>query len=184
MTHSIVDAVALAITTPLGMIVHTGDFKLDQTPIDGQRSDLARLAEWGERGVLLLLSDSTNVERPGTTPSERTVTRPLENLIAHASGKVLVATFASHIHRIRQVVDLSRAQGRVVGVVGKRLVENIEVARDPGHLTRPPGGFIEVATLAARDPRPVTLLTTGWQREALSARWRMQPGRSSSREHA
>src|SRR5262245_58797333 len=115
-THSIVDAVALAITTPLGTIIHTGDFKFDQTPIDGQRSDLTRLAEWGERGVLLLLSDSTNVERPGATPSERTVTRPLEDLIAHAPGKVLVATFASHIHRVRQVIDLSLAQGRAVKI--------------------------------------------------------------------
>src|SRR5262249_40739887 len=102
-THSIVDAVALAVTAPLGTIIHTGDFKFDQTPVDGQRSDLTRLAEWGERGVLLLLSDSTNVERPGATPSERAVTRPLEDLMVHASGKVLVATFASHIHRIRQV---------------------------------------------------------------------------------
>ena len=176
MTHSIVDAVALAITTPLGTIIHTGDFKIDQTPIDGQCSDLARLAEWGERGVLLLLSDSTNVERPGATPSERTVTQPLENLIAHASGKVLVATFASHIHRIRQIIDLSRAQGRMVGVVGKRLVENIEVARDTGHLTRPPGVFIDVATLAARDPRTVTLLTTGSQGEPLSALSRIAIG--------
>src|SRR5437667_4180528 len=149
---------------------------IDRPPMDGECSDLGRLAEWGERGGLLLLSDSTNVERPGTTPSERTVTRPLENLIAHASGKVLVATFASHIHRIRQVVDLSRAQGRVVGVVGKRLVENIEVARDTGHITRPPDVFIDVATLAARDPRTVTLLTTGSQGEPLSALSRIAIG--------
>jgi ribonuclease J len=100
-THSIVDAVAFAITTPLGNIIHTGDFKLDQTPIDGKRPDLARFAEWGERGVLLLLSDSTNVERAGATPSESTLTRPLENLIAHASGKVLVSRFVCHVLRIR-----------------------------------------------------------------------------------
>ena len=106
-THSIVDAVALAIGTPLGTILHTGDFKLDQTPIDNGQSDLTRLAELGAEGVLLLLADSTNVDRPGTTPSERTLTRPIEDIMSHAQGKVLVATFASHVHRIRQVIELS-----------------------------------------------------------------------------
>jgi ribonuclease J len=169
MTHSIVDAVALAITTPLGTIIHTGDFKFDQTPIDGCRSDLTRLAEFGERGVLLLLSDSTNVERSGSTPSERTVTRPLEELMSHASGKVLVATFASHIHRIRQVIDLSIQQGRAVGIVGKSLVGNIDIARQTGHLQIPADTFIDVPAVASRDPRMVTLLTTGSQGEPLSA---------------
>lgn len=168
-THSIVDAVALAITTPRGTIVHTGDFKFDHTPIDGRRSDLTRLAELGENGVLLLLSDSTNVERPGSTPSERTVTRPLEDLIAHADGKVLVATFASHIHRIRQVIDLSLQQGRTVGVVGKSLINNIELARQTNHLRIPPDTFIDVPMVAKLDPRTVTLLTTGSQGEPLSA---------------
>jgi ribonuclease J len=175
-THSIVDAVALAITTPLGTIIHTGDFKLDQTPIDGRRSDLTRLAEWGERGVLLLLSDSTNVERLGSTPSERAVTRPLEDLMAHTRGKVLVATFASHIHRIRQVIDLSLAQGRAVGVVGRSLLDNIEVARDTGHLKIPPDAFIDVTRVADRDPQTVTLLTTGSQGEPLSALSRVAAG--------
>jgi ribonuclease J len=175
-THSIVDALAFAITTPLGTIIHTGDFKLDQTPIDGKRTDLARLAEWGERGVLLLMSDSTNVERPGATPSERTLTRPLENLIAHAQGKVLVATFASHIHRVRQIIDLSLAQGRTVGVVGRSLVDNIEIARDTGHLRIPPDAFIDVGKVPDRDPRTVTLLTTGSQGEPLSALSRIAAG--------
>lgn len=168
-THSIVDAVALAITTPLGTILHTGDFKFDQTPIDGRRSDLTRLAELGERGVLLLLSDSTNVERPGTTPSERTVTRPLGELIAQAGGKVLVATFASHIHRIRQVIELSVRHGRAVGVVGKSLVSNLELARQTGHLKIPPEALLDVPALTNRDPQKVTLLTTGSQGEPLSA---------------
>ncbi len=168
-THSIVDAVALAITTPLGTIIHTGDFKFDQTPIDGRRSDLTRLAEWGERGVLLLLSDSTNVERPGATPSERTVTRPIEDLIRHANGKVLVATFASHIHRIRQVIELSLAQGRSVSVVGKSLIGNLEIARETGHIKIPPDALIDVTKVPERDPRTVTLLTTGSQGEPLSA---------------
>ncbi len=168
-THSIVDASALAITTPLGTIIHTGDFRFDQTPIDGQRSDLSRFAEWGEQGVLLLMSDSTNVERAGSTPSERTVTRPLEDIIAHAQGKVLVATFASHIHRIRQVVDLSVKQGRQVGVVGRRLVSNIGIAEETGHLPLPQEALIDIASVPDRAPSSVTLLTTGSQGEPLSA---------------
>jgi ribonuclease J len=175
-THSIVDAVAFAITTPLGTIIHTGDFKLDQTPIDGRRPDLARFAEWGERGVLLLMSDSTNVERAGATPSESTLTRPLENIIAHASGKVLVSTFASHVHRIRQVIELSLAQGRTVGVVGRSLVDNIEIARETGHLRIPSDALIDVSKIADRDPRTVTLLTTGSQGEPLSALSRIAAG--------
>jgi ribonuclease J len=175
-THSIVDAVALAITTPLGTLLHTGDFKLDQTPIDGRQSDLSRLAELGEAGILLLLSDSTNVERPGTTGSERTVTRPLEDLIAHSHGKVLVATFASHIHRIRQIIDLSLAQGRGVGVVGKSLVGNIEIARDTGHLKIPHDALIDIGKLTDHDPQTVTLLTTGSQGEPLSALSRIAAG--------
>lgn len=174
--HSIVDAVSLAITTPLGLIVHTGDFKLDQTPIDGRQTDLARFAELGEQGVLLLLSDSTNVERPGTTPSERTITRPLEDLISHASGKVLIATFASHVHRIRQVIDLSQKQGRAVGVVGRSLVKNIEIAREIGHLKIPTDTFVDAAKVRDRDPRTLTLLTTGSQGEPLSALSRIATG--------
>ena len=175
-THSIVDAAALAITTPLGVIVHTGDFKLDQTPIDGRQSDIARLAELGQQGVLLLLSDSTNVERPGTTPSERTVTRPLEDLMAQAAGKVLVATFASHVHRVRQVVDLSVRNGRAVGVVGKSLVNNIEIAREVGHLKIPADTLIDIGKIGDRDPQSVTLLTTGSQGEPLSALSRIATG--------
>lgn len=175
-THSIVDAAALAITTPLGRIIHTGDFRLDQTPIDGRQSDLNRFAELGEQGVLLLMSDSTNVERAGSVPSERSVTRPIEDLIAHASGKVLVATFASHIHRIRQVIELSVKQGRSVGVVGKRLIGNIGIARETGHLRLPPDMVFDVATVRDLDPRNVTLLTTGSQGEPLSALSRIAAG--------
>ena len=175
-THSVVDACALAITTPLGTIIHTGDFRLDQTPIDGRQSDLNRFAEWGERGVLLLLSDSTNVERTGSTRSESAVTRPIEDLIAHASGKVLVATFASHIHRIRQIIDLSVKQGRSVGVVGRRLVGNIGIAEETGHLQLPSEAMIDPSTVRDRDPQTVTLLTTGSQGEPLSALSRIAAG--------
>ena len=175
-THSIVDASALAITTPLGTIIHTGDFRLDQTPIDGKQTDLNRFAEWGERGVLLLLSDSTNVERTGSTRSESVVTRPIEDLIAHAPGKVLVATFASHIHRIRQIIDLSVKQGRSVGVVGRRLVGNIGIAEETGHLQLPSEAMIDPSTVRDRDPQTVTLLTTGSQGEPLSALSRIAAG--------
>ena len=175
-THSIVDAAALAVTTPLGTIVHTGDFRLDQTPIDGRRSDLNRFAELGEQGVLLLLSDSTNVERPGSVPSERSITRPIEDLIAHASGKVLVATFASHVHRIRQVIELSAKQGRNVGIVGRRLIGNVGIAEETGHLPLPSGVLFDAATVHDRDPRTVTLLTTGSQGEPLSALSRIAAG--------
>lgn len=175
-THSIVDAVALAIGTPLGTILHTGDFKLDQTPIDNRQSDLTRLAELGEEGVLLLLADSTNVDRPGTTPSERAVTRPIEDIMTHSTGKVLVATFASHVHRIRQIIELSQKQGRAVGVVGKSLVGNIEVARETGHLKIASDVLVEVNKIADRDPKTVTLLTTGSQGEPLSALARIATG--------
>ena len=178
-THSIVDAAALAITTPLGTIIHSGDFKIDHTPIDDEQTDLVRLAEWGERGVLLLLADSTNVERTGANPSERTLTRPLENLIAQAQGRVLVATFASHIHRIRQIIDLSVRQGRAVGVVGKRLVGNIGIAQDTGHLPIPPDALIDTGAVKKRDPKTVTLLTTGSQGEPLSALSRIASGAHS-----
>jgi ribonuclease J len=168
-THSIVDAVALAITTPLGTVIHTGDFKLDHTPIDGKASDLVRLAEYAQKGVLLLLSDSTNVERKGSTPSERAITRSLEDIIAHTRGRVLVATFASHIHRLQQIVDLSCKHGRSVGIVGKRLVANTQVAQETGHLSFPPGVIVDVAEISRFDPERVTLLTTGSQGEPLSA---------------
>jgi ribonuclease J len=168
-THSIVDAVALAITTPLGTIVHTGDFKLDHTPIDGKAVDLVRLAEYAEKGVLLLLSDSTNVERKGSTLSERAITRSLEDIIAHTQGKVLVATFASHIHRLQQVIDISYKHGRSVGIVGKRLVANTQIAEETGHLSSPPGVIVDVGEISRFDPERVTLLTTGSQGEPLSA---------------
>ncbi len=175
-THSIVDASALAITTPLGTILHTGDFRFDYTPIDGRKSDLDRLAEIGEAGVLLLLSDSTNVDREGTTGSERSITLPIEDLISNSRGKVLVATFASHILRIRQVMELSAAQGRLISIVGRRLVNNIGIAEETGHLPVQSEAIIDVASVRDRDPKSVTLLTTGSQGEPLSALSRIASG--------
>ena len=169
MTHSIPDSVGLAIRTPIGTVVHTGDFKLDQTPLDGRLPDIGRLAELGAEGVALLFSDSTNVERPGITPSERSVGAELEAIFRQAAGRVLVTTFSSHIHRMQQVIDLAARFGRKVALVGRSLVAHVGVARDLALLRVPDGTLIELAQ--ARDlPRDeVTLITAGSQAEAASA---------------
>ena len=176
MTHSIVDAVALAIRTPLGTVIHSGDFKLDQTPIDGAASDLACLAAHAAGGVLLLLSDSTNSERPGHTPSERVIRGNLDRVFSDTPGKVLFSTFSSHIHRITQVLELSQRHGRRVVTVGRSLHTSIKVASQLGHLEYPPSLFAEVNELRDLDPREVTLLITGSQGEPLSALVRIAVG--------
>lgn len=176
MTHSIVDAVALAITTPLGTIIHSGDFKLDQTPIDGVTSDLQALAEHAARGVLLLLSDSTNAERPGYTPSERQVHGGLERIFGDAGGKVIFSTFSSHVHRLAQVLDLSQRYGRRVVTLGRSLNTSIRIAGDLGYLEYPPALFADVSDLKQLPPSNVTLLVAGSQGEPLSALMRMAVG--------
>src|SRR5205814_2787249 len=134
MTHSIVDALAFAIRTPAGTVIHTGDFKIDHTPIDNLSTDLATLARYGEEGVLLLLSDSTNALVPGHCPSERTVGSALADLFARTRGRVVVTTFASHIHRVQQVLDLAAKHRRKVFLVGRSLVDNIETADRLGYV--------------------------------------------------
>jgi len=168
-THSIPDSVGLAIRTPVGTVVHTGDFKLDQTPLDGRLPDIGRLAELGAEGVRLLFSDSTNVEHAGVTPSERTVGAELETIFRQATGRVLVTTFSSHIHRMQQVVRIAARFGRKVALVGRSLVSHVGVARDLGLLDVPEGMIVDLD--AARDlpPERVTLLTAGSQAEAASA---------------
>ncbi len=169
MTHSIPDSVGLAIRTPVGTLVHTGDFKLDQTPLDGRLPDIGRLAELGAEGVRLLFSDSTNVEHPGVTASERTVGAELETIFRQATGRILVTTFSSHIHRMQQVVTLAARYGRKVALVGRSLVSHVAVARDLGLLDVPEGMLVDLA-LARELPRErVTLLTAGSQAEAASA---------------
>jgi len=168
-THSIVDAVGLAIRTPLGTVVHTGDFKLDQTPLDGQRTDLQRLAEYGAEGVLLLLSDSTNVEREGVTPSERSVRGGIESIFRDTAGKIFFSTFSSHVHRLQQVLELAQVTGRRVTVVGRSLTNSIQIATELGHLRYAPGLFADISALSSLDPSQVVLLTTGSQGEPLSA---------------
>ncbi|MGH7818819.1 MAG: ribonuclease J, partial [Candidatus Binatia bacterium] len=169
MTHSIPDAVAFAIHTPAGIVIHTGDFKIDHTPIDGEVSDLARLAELGSEGVLLLFSDSTNAGQPGTTTSERAVGKGLERVFRQASGKVLATTFASHIHRLQQFVDVSARFGRKVALVGRSLEQNVELARGLGKIEVPDDLLVDVEEVADLPPDQVTVVAGGSQGEPRSA---------------
>ncbi|MFQ5666949.1 MAG: ribonuclease J [Candidatus Binatia bacterium] len=176
MTHSIVDAVALAITTPLGTVIHSGDFKIDQTPIDGAASDLSCLAAHAARGVLLLLSDSTNAEREGYTPSERSVHGSLDRIFGDTAGKIFFSTFASHVHRLAQVLELAQRHGRRVVTIGRSLTNNLKIASQLGYLQFPPSLFAEPSELSALRPEQVTLLATGSQGEPLSALMRIAVG--------
>lgn len=169
MTHSIVDAVGFAIRTPVGTLLHTGDFKIDHTPIDGRVSDLPRIAELAAEGILVLFSDSTNVDRAGTTPSERVVGSGLERVFQRASGKILAATFASHVHRVQQFFDLSAKFDRKVALVGRSLVQNVKIARDLRRLVVRDDQMIDLDEVRDFAPDRVTLLATGSQGEPRSA---------------
>ncbi len=172
-THSIVDAFGFAIATPAGTIIHTGDFKIDHTPVDTRTTDLGRFAHYGELGVTLLVSDSTNALVPGHCPSERTVGTGLEALFATAKGRIIVTTFASHIHRIQQVIDLARRNRRKVMLLGRSLISNVEIAERLGYLKIPR----EVRTASADIPaREIVILTTGTQGEPSSALTRIAVG--------
>src|SRR6201994_1568127 len=138
-THSIVSCVAVAITTPLGVIIHTGDFKVDPTPTDNQLFDLHTFAEYGKRGVLLLMSDSTNVDRPGYTESERAVGPRLEDLFARTPRRLVISCFSSSIHRLQQILDLAREHGRKVAFLGRSMLTTTEIAHDLGLLSIPNG---------------------------------------------
>jgi len=172
-THSIVDALGYAITTPAGTIIHTGDFKIDHTPIDAKPTDLARFADHGEKGVLLLVSDSTNALVPGHGPSEKTVGSALDRVFSNAKGRVIVTTFASHIHRVQQIIDLARKHRRKVLLIGRSLVDNVETAERLGYLK-----FPREARASSSDyqPRDLVILTTGTQGEPSSALSRMAFG--------
>ena len=167
-THSLMDCLALAIETPIGTVIHTGDFKIDNTPMEGEMFDFQRFAAYGEKGVLLLLSDSTNVERSGYTPSEREVGRNLEQIFQESTGKILVSTFSSSIPRIQQVVDISESCGRRVVLSGRSMIRNSQVASELGYL-RLPGSFMtENEHWDALPAKRLTFLTTGSQGEPLS----------------
>ncbi len=171
--HSIADCVGVAVHTPVGTIVHSGDFKFDQTPVDGQMADFHRLAELGDGGVLALLSDSTNADRPGYTPSERTVGKTLREILATESSRILVASFASHILRIQQVITTAAEFGRKVAVVGRSMENVVEVALELGYLDVPKHTLVDVEEAARMAPGKVVILTTGSQGEPMSALARM-----------
>jgi ribonuclease J len=168
-THSIVDGIGLAIESPVGTIVHTGDFKLDSSPIDGEHPDYHKFAELGERGVLALCSDSTNAERPGHTRSESDVGQALSGLFEKARGRIIVATFASHIHRIQHVLNLAARYGRKVALLGKSMVGNVTIASELGYLTIPAGVLTPLEELAELPAYRQVLLSTGSQGEPNSA---------------
>ena len=168
-THSLMDCVALAIETPVGTIIHTGDFKIDNTPMEGEMFDFQRFAAYGEKGVLLLMSDSTNVERSGHTPSEREVGTNLEQIIEHSTGKVLVSTFSSSIPRIQQVIDISERCGRRLVLSGRSMIRNSQVAADLGYLHLPRSFMTESERWHDLPADQLTFLTTGSQGEPLSA---------------
>ncbi len=168
-THSTIDCVALAVRTPLGVILHTGDYKMDPTPIDGQPFDLHAFARYGQEGVLALFSDSTNTERPGYTPSERAVWNRIEELCRAAPRKVLVSCFASSIQRIQQIVDIAAAVGRKVGFVGRSMVDNVEIAHGLGRLRIPDGMVIRPQDIKSFDPQKTVVLVSGSQAEPMSS---------------
>ncbi len=167
--HSIPDAMGMVIETPVGTVIHTGDFKIDHTPVDGHTIDLATLAEHGSRGVLLLCSDSTYAELSGFTPSERIMDEAFDRVIGQAEGRVMVATFASLISRIQQVVHAAHKHGRKVGIVGRSMVDNVNMACDMGYLDIPDGALIPLNQARDLPPEKVVLMTTGSQGEPTSA---------------
>lgn len=168
-THSIPDAVAMAIRTPAGLVIHTADFKLDQTPVDGRGMDLKRLTRLGEEGVLALLSDSTNAARPGFTASERSVGKALEPLIRSARGRVVLTTFASNIHRIQQVMDLAASVGRKVALTGRSMVGNVQIAREMGYIHVPEEAMVEARDISKYPASETVVLASGSQGEPMSA---------------
>lgn len=174
--HSIPDPVALLIRTPVGTVMHTGDFKFDQTPIDGRLTDYAALTKAGKDGVVLLLSDSTGALNPGYTRSEADIGRTLRDIIENAAQRVIVASFSSHIHRLQQVCDAAVACGRKVVVTGRSMIKNTEIARELGYLTIDPDNIIDAYDASDLPPEKIVILSTGSQGEPLSALARMANG--------
>lgn len=172
-THSIVDSSALAIKTEAGVIFHTGDFKIDHTPIDGYPTDLNRIAYYGEQGVLLLLSDSTNSHKAGYTPSEASVGPAFDMLFSRAKGRVIMSTFSSNIHRVYQAIQYGLKYGRKISVIGRSMEKNLEIARTLGYIDLPQNIFIEAHEVAKYADEEVLIVTTGSQGETMSALYRM-----------
>src|SRR5205823_11987740 len=169
MAHSIPDSVAVVLETPGGRIVHTGDYKLDHTPVDGLRTDVGRLADLGNRGVDLVLGDSTNAERPGFTPSERIVGEAFRQIFPLREGRMLVSSFASNVHRMQQAVDVAVGLGRKVCVVGRSMRKNVNIARNLGYMDVPEGVLVRPQELDELPPNEQMILCTGSQGGPLSA---------------
>jgi len=172
-THSIPDAVALAIFTPVGLVIHTSDFKIDYTPIEGEPMDLARLAELGKKGVLLLMCDSTNVEREGYTKSERIVGDSFEEIFLDAKGRILIASFASNVHRVQQAINAAVKFGRKVTISGRSMENMVNVAIELGYMTIPEETLIDIDNIGSYSPENLLIITTGSQGEPMSALTRM-----------
>ena len=172
--HSIADACALAIHTPLGIVYHSGDFKLDVSPIDGQMMDLVRIGQLGQQGVKLLLCESTNAERAGFTPSEKTVGSSLERIfMQYEDRRLIIATFSSNVHRVQQIINASHRHGRKVAVLGRSMVNIIGAASELGYMDLPDGVLIDVSEIRRYKPEQITLITTGSQGEPMSALYRI-----------
>ncbi len=172
--HSIADACALAIKTPLGTLVHTGDFKLDTSPIDGEMMDLVRLGEIGQEGVLMLLCESTNAERPGHTPSEKKVGASLEYIFStHPKKRIIIATFSSNVHRVQQIIDTSIRHKRKVAITGRSMLNIVKAATELGYMKIPAGVLVDLNDIKRYKPGELTLITTGSQGEPMSALYRM-----------
>jgi ribonuclease J len=178
--HSIPDGVGLGITTPAGLIVHSGDFKFDHTPVDGWPTDYAKLAEFTGRGVLVLLSDSTNSDRPGNTPSEAVLDSAFHQVMREAPGRVIVATFASLISRIQQVVDVAADHGRKIAIAGKTMADNAKMARELGYLDIPDGTLVSLGEIKDLPARQTVIMATGTQGEPTAVLSRLAVGQHRS----
>ena len=173
MTHSIIDASSLAIQTPAGTIIHTGDFKIDHSPVDGYPADLQRLAYYGEKGVLALFSDSTNSYKPGYTPSESVVGPTFDGLFKESTGRVIMSTFSSNIHRVYQAIDYGIKYNRKVCIIGRSMEKNLDVAMDLGYIKIPKEAFIDAHEIGRYPDNEILIITTGSQGESMSALYRM-----------
>jgi len=172
--HSIADACAIALHTPAGIVLHTGDFKLDTSPIDGEMMDIVRLGQLGEEGVLLLMCESTNAERPGHTPSEKKVGASLENIFAtHEKKRIIIATFSSNVHRVQQIIDTSARHKRKVAITGRSMLNIVSAATELGYMTIPNGVLVDINDIKRYKPSELTIVTTGSQGEPMSALYRM-----------
>src|SRR5918994_4826326 len=170
------DAVAIAIRTGAGLIVFSGDYKIDLTPIEGSPMDLGRLAALGAEGVLAYFGDSTNSERPGYVPSERVVGDALQEVFERSEGRIIVASFASHIHRIQQVIEAAKKHNRLVGLTGRSMIRNVHIARDLGYLDLPDEMLVDQRDMNRIPDRDLVVLTTGAQGEPMAALSRIANG--------